>query len=189
MADIMIYIPIKQKFNYMNISELKASEYNAFYGTYISKVSKETTLIEGFLNGEILVVDFFKSIPEEKLEYRYNSDKWSVKEVFQHIIDTERVFMYRCFTVSRHDKTPLPGFEQDDYINPSNANKKSLDELIEEYQATRKSFILLLKSLSTQDLNFIGNVNGGPLSAKAAAFITLGHEIHHVSIIQDRYLD
>lgn len=100
----------------MKVSDLNASEYNSFYETYISKVSNKTTLIEGYEISQNEVIEFFKSIPKDKLNYRYAEDKWSIKEVFQHIIDTERVFQHRCFRISRHDKTAISGFEQDDYI-------------------------------------------------------------------------
>lgn len=172
----------------MKVTELSPLECNAYYETYTNKVSKDITLIDGFIDAKNSVVDFFKSIPERKLEYQYASDKWSIKEILQHIIDTERVFMYRCFRIARHDTTPLAGFEQDDFINPSNANKKTLDDLLEEYKTVRESFIVLLKSLNITDLKFIGHASGNPLSARAAAFIILGHEIHHIDVIKDRYL-
>lgn len=172
----------------MKVSDLNALEYNPYYKSYIDKVLDKTTLVEGFKNGQNQVADFFKSIPKNKLEYRYALNKWSIKEVFQHIIDTERVFMYRCFRIARHDDTALVGYEQDDYIKPSKADKKSLNDLIEEYQVVRQNFIVLLKSLSSQDLKYIGNANGSPTSARAAAFIILGHEIHHMDVIKKRYL-
>ncbi|WP_396601450.1 DinB family protein [Algibacter sp. R77976] len=172
----------------MQVTDLKASEYYPYYKTYISKVSDEMSLVEGFKKGEVKIVNFFESIPNDKLEYRYAEDKWSVKEIFQHIIDTERVFMYRCFRIARNDKTPLAGYEQDDYIDPSHANEKSITDLIEEYKSVRHSFILLLKSLKDSDLKFIGNASENVMSSRAAAFITIGHEIHHIEVIKERYL-
>ena len=172
----------------MKVSELSTLEFNPFYATYINKVSNETTLIEAFKKGQVQVVNFFKSIPEDRLEYRYQPGKWSIKEVFQHIIDNERVFMYRCFRMARLDKTPLAGYEQNDYIDPSHANNKSINDLIEEYQSVRHSFILLLKSLNDSDLKFIGNASGNAMSSRAAAFITIGHEIHHLEVLKERYL-
>ena len=172
----------------MKVSDLNPSEYNIYYKTYIDKVSKEVNLMDGFINGQNNILNFFKDIPEDKLGYRYAKDKWSIKEVFQHIIDTERVFMYRCFRIARHDSTPLVGFEQDDYIKPSRADEKSLKSLIDEYQSVRLSFIVLLKSLNNVDLQCLGHASGNPLSARAAAFIILGHEIHHMEVIKKRYL-
>ncbi|PWH82892.1 DinB family protein [Algibacter marinivivus] len=172
----------------MRVTDLNTSEYNSYYGTYTSKVPKDVTLMDGFVKAEKDVVDFFKSIPEGKLEYRYASGKWSIKEVLQHIIDTERVFMYRCFRIARHDSAPLVGYEQDDYIEPSKADDKSINDLLEEYKIGRKSFIILLKSINDADLMFTGHASGSPLSARAAAFIILGHEIHHMEVIKTLYL-
>jgi uncharacterized damage-inducible protein DinB len=172
----------------MTAKDLKQNEYNPFYSTYINKVPKDLDLIEGFISRGEAVVQFFKAIPVEKLEYRYAEGKWSIKEVLQHIIDTERIFMHRCFRIARQDKTLLAGFEQDDYIDPSQGHLKTLESLIEEYEAVRKSAVVFLKSLKEIDLMFIGNANGSPMSARAAAFIILGHEIHHIDVIKERYL-
>lgn len=173
----------------MNVSDLTTSEYNAYYSTYITKIPNNTNLIEGFRSGQTQVTDFFKAIPNTKLEYAYAVGKWTIKEVYQHIIDTERVFMYRCFRIGRHDKTPLAGYNQDDYILPSNTNNKTLEDLQEEYQSVRQSSIVLLKSLSATNLKQTGMADNNTMSARAAAFIILGHEIHHINIIIDRYLN
>jgi uncharacterized damage-inducible protein DinB len=172
----------------MITKDLKPSEYNQYYSTYIDMIPKELELVDGFYLGLKQVTDFFKSIPKEKLTYKYAEDKWTIKEIFQHIIDTERIFMYRCLRIARHDQTPLAGFDQNDYILPSLANNKSIELLLEEYQAVRQNFIVLLKSLSEADLKFIGNANGNGLAARAAAFIILGHELWHIKIIKERYL-
>jgi len=172
----------------MKVTEINSQEYQVFYSTYISKVPKSISLIDGYKTGEKRILNFFKAIPKDKLMYRYAPNKWSIKEIFQHIIDTERVFIYRCFTIARHDKTALAGFEQDDYIAPSNADKKTIDDLVEEYKAVRLNSIVLLKSLNDDDLKFIGHVNGAEMSARAAAFVILGHEIHHLEVIKERYL-
>lgn len=172
----------------MTTKDLNPSEYNQFYSTYIDMIPKELELVDGFYLGLKQVTDFFKSISNDKLTYKYAEDKWTIKEIFQHIIDTENIFMYRCLRIARHDQTPLAGFDQNDYILPSLANKKSIELLLEEYQAVRQNFIVLLKSLSETDLNFVGNANGSNLSARSAAFIILGHELWHIKIIKERYL-
>lgn len=172
----------------MNVTELEPTEYSTFNNTYISKVPKEMGLLDAFKKAEIDVLQFFKTIPEHKWDYKYAIGKWSIKEVFQHIIDTERIFTYRCFRIARHDKTPLAGFEQDDYISPSNAKNKSVEALLEEYKVVRQNAIVLLKSLNDEDFKFIGTSNGANLSARAAAFVILGHEIHHIEVLKALYL-
>jgi len=172
----------------MKISDLQPEEFSPNNGRYVSTLPKDLELIKSFKDDFETISSLFQSLPTEKLDYRYAPDKWSLKEVFQHIIDTERIFIYRCFRISRHDKTPLPGFEQDDYVLPAQADKKSLEDLVEEFKAVRQNSIVLLKSLNDTDLKFIGIVNGNPISARAAAFNIIGHNLWHVNIIKERYL-
>ncbi|MFG6685955.1 DinB family protein [Mariniflexile sp. HNIBRBA6329] len=172
----------------MTISELQTTEYHTFYSNYLALVPKDLSLIDGFKDSSQDIIDFFQNIPAIKLNYAYANEKWNVKEVFQHLIDTERVFQYRCFCMARQDKTSLPGFEQNDYISPSNAKNKSLESLIEEFKTVRQSFIALLNSLNDEDLKCIGVANGNAMSARAAAFIILGHYQWHIDIIKERYL-
>jgi uncharacterized damage-inducible protein DinB len=172
----------------MTKQDLTSEEYHPYYRTYINMISETVDLVEGFEVGFKNIEAFFKAIPKEKLEYKYAEDKWTVKEVFQHIIDTERIFMYRCLRVARHDKTALAGFEQNDYILPSKANSKTIEALLEEYRTTRQFSIVLLKSLSNEDLKCVGRASGYVMSARSAAFSTIGHEIWHMNIIKERYL-
>jgi uncharacterized damage-inducible protein DinB len=172
----------------MTTTELTPEEYHSYYKNYIDMVPKTQTLLAGFNEGKKTMLDFYKAIPEEKLTYRYQPEKWTIKEVFQHIIDTERIFMYRCLRIARNDSTKLSGFEQDDYVVPSEANEKSIEDLLFEYETNRTNSIVLLKGLSEKNLSFIGNASGNSLSARACAFIIIGHEIWHTKVIQERYL-
>ena len=172
----------------MKLSEVKATEYNNFYAGYIDPLPKDLELLEGFKKGKKSIIKFLKSIPDNKLNFKYQSRKWSVKEVIQHIIDTERIMMYRCFRIAREDKTPLSGFDENTYIIPSAANKKTITKLIDEYESNRNNSIVLINSLSDMNLRFIGESSNYPLSARAVAFITLGHEVWHKKIIKERYL-
>ena len=105
-----------------------------------------------------------------------------------HIIDTERVFAYRAMRVARNDKTPMPGFEQDDYVPNSNASQRSASSVIEEYAALRNSTIQLFQNFSEDQLNRIGTASGFPISTLALGFILAGHEAHHMRIIREKYL-
>jgi len=172
----------------MTKAELKSNEYNAYYENYISQVSNETTLIGGLEEDKKMVIDFFSSIPKEKLEYRYQPEKWTIKELFQHLIDTERIFMYRLLRIARKDETALPGYEQDDYVVPSEANNKSLEELLEEFSITRMYSINLINSISEDNLKNFGTASNSPTSARACGFILLGHSVWHINIINERYL-
>ncbi|WP_405606129.1 DinB family protein [Polaribacter sp. Asnod1-A03] len=172
----------------MNKKDLQPKEYNEYYARYIDKVDENIELNIGFEVDKKMVVDFFNTIPKEKQEFRYQPEKWTIKEILQHIIDTERVFMYRFFCIARNDKTAFPGYEQDDYIAPSEANKKSMEDLIEEFSITRFSSLNLIKSISKENLKNMGTASNSTISARACAFILLGHSVWHIEIIKERYL-
>jgi len=172
----------------MKKKELKSSEYNEYYKNYIDKLSDEIELKKGYTTGKQLVIEFFTSIPKDKLAYRYQPGKWTIKEVFQHQIDTERIFMYRCFRIARRDSAPLMGYDQDIYVVPSQANNKSIEELVNEFETTRNNSINIIHSLTNEDLCFIGNASESAMSARAAAFIILGHDKWHIDVIKNKYL-
>ncbi|KAB1068685.1 DinB family protein [Tamlana haliotis] len=171
----------------MKVSILEPKEYHSYYKTYIDKVPEHISLLEGLEKGNLDVISFFESIPEAKLNYSYAEGKWTIKEVFQHMVDTERVLYYRCFTIARGDKSALPGFEQDDYVSASKANAKSITDLVTEYLAVRNNTITLIKSLDNSDFTCIGTVSGGAMSARATAFIIVGHELHHLEVLERLY--
>src|SRR5690606_34932085 len=172
----------------MNLSDVNPEEFSNNNGGYINLLPKDLELIKSFEDDYNTILELFQSIPLNKWDYKYAPEKWSLKELFQHMIDTERIFIYRCFRIARHDKTPLIGFEQDDYIVPSRARSKRIEDLKEEFKAVRQNSMVLLKSLTDTDLKFIGVVNGNPLSARAAAFNIIGHNMWHIHIINERYL-
>ncbi len=172
----------------MRIEALQQQEYNHYYQRYLDKVVTGSQLINGFQKSRETIAHFFSTLSENQLTNRYESGKWSVKEVFQHLIDSERIFMNRCFRIARYDDTALPGFDQNIYNEPSLAAGKTIHQLLTEFEATRNYSLSLLNSLSEADLNNTGIANSAPMSARAAAFIVLGHEIWHLEIIKEKYL-
>ena len=168
--------------------DLQSTEYNEYYARYINKVDDKTELKTGFEDDKKMIIDFFSSIPKEKLEYRYKPEKWTIKDILQHIIDTERIFMYRLLRIARKDSTELAGFDQDIYVQPSKANKKTLVELLAEFTATRLYSINLINSISDKNLKNMGTASNSKISARACGFILLGHSIWHIEIIKERYL-
>ncbi|MEO5948013.1 MAG: DinB family protein [Chitinophagaceae bacterium] len=157
-----------------------------FHG-YINAV-KENDLTEALKNQTTLFNSFFKSVPVEKREFRYAEDKWSVKEIIQHIIDAERVFTYRALRFARKDDTPLPGFDENKYADNANTQKRKWDDLIDEFNAVRHSAEILFNSFDEDQLNATGIASGKPVSVLAIGFIIAGHANHHILIIKERYL-
>lgn len=171
----------------MNSNQLPVNEYAGHFATYIQAVSN-VELIEEL---EISLHDFIKfvqNIPLDKFDYRYAEGKWTIKDIIQHIIDTERIFSYRALRISRNDKTPLPGFEENDYVDNTDANGRSIQDLLTEFSAVRQSTLLLYKSLSDEQLKRIGTASNTEISVRALGFVTIGHQKHHQKVFQERYL-
>jgi uncharacterized damage-inducible protein DinB len=171
----------------MKSDELPIHEYPKFYNDYI-QVLENVEMIEEL---EICLHDFIRfvqNIPMDKFDYRYAEGKWTIKDIIQHLIDAERVFSYRAMRISRNDKTPLPGFEENDYVDNANANDRSLQDLLTEFSAVRHSTLLLFKSFSQDQLTRIGIASGNEVSVRAIGFIIIGHQKHHQNIFQQRYL-
>lgn len=163
------------------------SAYGEFFGRYIDLVRNEN-LQEALAESKLLIDNFWNSISEEKASFRYAEGKWSIKELLQHIIDTERVFNYRALSIARGEKQNLMGYDHDEYALSSKADARSWNDILTEYKAVRLASILLFKSFDDQQLDLVGKANGLPLSARTAGFITVGHELHHLSVVKDRYL-
>ncbi|TXE15651.1 DinB family protein [Psychroserpens burtonensis] len=171
----------------MTKEDLSINEYNPYYHQYIQKAGDVTISVGLKDNGDTTVL-FLESIPEEKLEFRYEEGKWTIKEIIQHLIDTERVFTYRALCIARKDKTLFPGYDQDAYVVSCEANKRSMSSLMNEYKAVRLASIIMFESFSYEMLTRIGIASNSNLSPRAVAFITIGHENHHCEIIKERYL-
>jgi uncharacterized damage-inducible protein DinB len=167
--------------------DLKENEFNAYYKSYIDQ-STAINIVKGLEQNFDVVMSFYKSIPFEKHDYAYAENKWTIKDVLLHVIDTERIFAYRALRIARQDKVPLPGFEQDDYVVTGNAKARSLDNLLEEYKSVRQSTIMLYRSFNTSALMAIGEASGSQISVRALGYIITGHENHHNEVLKLRYL-
>ena len=171
------------------MSQLDENEYGAYYKQYIDAVTgNQKGIIENLRNTLTVTLATLSKLPENKQEYRYADGKWTIKELIQHLIDTERVFAYRALRFARNDATELSGFEQDDYIEVFDANTRDFDELLEELELTRKSTILLFKSFGEKELIRIGIASGSDMSVRALGYVISGHLVHHFNIMKERYL-
>ncbi len=169
------------------IKSLAPEEYNSYYGTYIAKVTSPN-IVSGLQESRQEFLKFVEDIPEDKLPYAYAEGKWTVAEVIQHLLDTERIFNYRALCFARNDKSPLPGFEQDDYVPFSGANSLTKEQLVNDYKAVRDNSIALFSNFSPEMLERIGTGSGSPMSCRAAGYIMIGHQYHHLEVLKERYL-
>ncbi|SKC10193.1 DinB superfamily protein [Soonwooa buanensis] len=130
----------------------------------------------------------FSDLTEEQGLFAYDNGKWTLKELLQHLIDTEKVFAYRAMTFARQDQTELPGFDEELWAKNSHANDRSLENLIDEFSFVRKGSILFFDDLSGEVLQLKGAANGNALSVETIGKLIVGHNIHHLNIIEERYL-
>ena len=163
-----------------------SGEYPEFYQPYIGVIQSED-LITNFREVHQSSLSLFGSYPENKWYYRYEEGKWHVKELLGHLCDAERIFSTRALRFARNDQTPLPGFEQNDYVPESNVDHRSVPDLLEEYALLRNATIKLFENLTPEMLQRQGTASGWPITVMAIGFVTVGHEKHHQNIFHERY--
>ena len=168
---------------------LNPDEYSGHLAAYINQVSNEYPLLEELEISIHRLIKFVQNIPLDKFDYRYAEGKWTIKEILQHLIDAERIFAYRALRFARNDKTPLPGFDENDYAAEAYADKRSIQELLTELAVVRQATQSLFKSFSQEELLRKGSASNNPVSVRALGFVIIGHQNHHERIFQERYLN
>ncbi|PCI35925.1 MAG: DNA damage-inducible protein DinB [Flavobacteriaceae bacterium] len=164
------------------------NEYPLYAEMYMKLVKKDGSLIEQLKSSLDSTKTLISNLSIDELNYRYKKNKWSIKEVLVHIIDDERIYGYRALCFARNDKTNLPGFEQEDYNLNSDTSERTIENVMEEYEALRLSTITLFNGLSDKSLKRIGIANGNQASARALGYHILGHDLHHIKTIENLYL-
>ena len=164
----------------------EASEYAPFYAGYIALVSGDDA-VAALEAQRLHMMQMLSARSEREGNFRYATDKWSVKDVIGHMSDAERVFTYRAMRIARGDQTPLPGFEQNDYVKNGGFGERHLSDLAEEFAAVRSASIALFRSLNDAAWIRRGTASGKEVSVRALAFMTAGHELHHQRILEERY--
>jgi uncharacterized damage-inducible protein DinB len=157
-----------------------------FYHRYVQLIQEENVRQALSANTE-KTFPFLTKIPQEKWDYRYEEGKWSVKEMVQHLIDSERIFCYRALCIARGEKVSLPGFDENTYAAASEADRRSKEDLLKEFDVVRQSTQLLFASFTNEQLQQTGIANQKPVSVTAIGFITAGHVAHHLGVLRERY--
>jgi hypothetical protein len=164
----------------------QSSEYAPFYGKYVSLVPNGDII--SILSAQLDRMDtMLFSLADQDATVPYAPGKWTVKEVLGHIIDAERIFSYRALRIARGDKTPLAGFEQDDYVANAEFNYVSVTELLQEYSAVRRATIMLFRHLAADVWTRRGTASNNEVSVRALAYIIAGHDEHHYRMLCERY--
>ncbi|MES2730120.1 MAG: DinB family protein [Bacteroidota bacterium] len=169
------------------IARPSAEEYPEWVTGYIATVQSEN-LLEALQASHDHNLSQIQTLNEEQLTYRYEPGKWTIKEVLGHIIDTERIMAYRALRFARKDKTPLPGFDQDLFVENAQTQQRDIQAIMKEYSAVRQANIELFRSFNEETLAQSGTANDRQISVRALGYTIAGHETHHWNIIKERYL-
>jgi uncharacterized damage-inducible protein DinB len=172
--------------HYLN-SRPDENEYAPYYGRYISLIPEGDFFL--LLDKQFAeTLGLLRHLTETQAETRYEPGKWSIKEVLGHVIDNERIMSYRALRLARGDTTPLPGYEQDDYVRAANFESRTLNDLLAEFQAVRAATESLFRSFDETAIGRRGTANNVPVTVRALAYTIAGHERHHMNILQKKYL-
>lgn len=158
-----------------------------FYDRYI-QLATDTDVAAAIAANTKMVTAFLEELPAEKWDYAYAPGKWTITEMLQHIIDAERVFVYRALSFARMDKTPLPGFEEDEWANSANKARRSAGQVFAEFKLLRASTEAFYRFLTEEELKAEGSANNNVCNTLALGYILAGHAAHHMQVIRERYL-
>ena len=162
--------------------------YKNYFEKYTALVP-EKDILSALANQSNTLNDFFESVTEEKAEYAYAEGKWTLKEMLQHLIDTERIFAFRALSIARKETSTLNGFDENSYAANSSANKRTWVELVNEMKIVRESTTLLFSSFKDDMLNTAGNFSAATATVNTIGNIIVGHFYHHINIVNERYLN
>ncbi|WP_259404242.1 alpha/beta hydrolase-fold protein [Hymenobacter sp. HSC-4F20] len=165
-----------------------AAEYAPYYDTYIRLIPEGHNPLQQLQEQPTVLKQLLQGLTDEQARLRYAPGKWSIKESLVHVLDTERIFAYRALRIARGDTTPLPGFEQNDYVPASGADERSLADILREYDAVRAATLSFFSSLRPEDYERTGTASTFPVSVRALAYMVPGHEAHHLRLLTERYL-
>lgn len=164
-----------------------ADEYAPYYEKYISRV-RDGEILDILSEQSDALRGLFARVDDDRGHFAYAPGKWTLNESLQHVVDTERVFTYRALRIARGDSTPLPGFEQDEWVPNSGAMARTLREIVNEFVTVRASTLALFGGLPNEAWDRRGTASGFPVSVRALAFKCAGHALHHEGIFREKYL-
>ena len=162
-----------------------ADEHSPYYGKYIERVPDGDLV--ALLREQILETAALLRRSSDRADFAYGPGKWTVKQVVGHLADVERVMAYRALWIARADQTPLPGFDENAWVDNARFQSRTLDDLVEELEVVRASSVQLASHLDADEFARRGTSNGNPMSVRALFYIIAGHERHHLALFGERY--
>jgi len=172
----------------LEITIPNSNEYASYYGRYIEPVAARGDVLAALPRQIDEIKSALGNLTDEQALFRDAPNEWTIKEVMGHMNDVERIFAYRLICISRNDQTPLPGFEQDDYVREAGFNNYPIADLISEFELMRHANILAIKNMSTESTLRLGTASGFPVSVRALIYMLVGHVEHHMASLHEKYL-
>jgi len=163
------------------------TEFEKYIQRYIDLIPTENWINEMKIIGK-QTVNIYEQLSEEQGNFAYAEGKWTLKTLLQHLIDTEKVFSYRSLRFARNDKSLVSGFDENLWADNSYAETRTLKSLVKEFELTRDLSVIFFENLPQEALQRSGIVNGNEIKAETIGKLTVGHNIHHLNIIRERYL-
>lgn len=164
------------------------SESKIYFQKYIELAPSSEVAISLEVSEE-MAIETMSALSDEQWQTSYAPGKWTLAELFLHLIDTERIMSYRALRFSRGDQTPLPGFDENAIVTHSNANQRSGESIIEEFEAVRQSTKTLFENMSEEQELRSGRFSGyDAISVYEIGLIIAGHVVHHLGVVEERYL-
>jgi len=164
------------------------TNFPAFYQAYMDFVPNDGNLLQHLKDIQTETEELICSLTEEKLLFRYQEGKWSIKDIILHLADCERVITYRAMRIGRGDKTDLPGFDENLFVSNAHADYRKINTILEELSALRNATLIFIETLNEESLKRTGTANGYVISARLLVNHIYGHHRHHLTIIKERYL-
>jgi uncharacterized damage-inducible protein DinB len=171
-----------------NLTPPTNEEYAPFYSDYIQRANSRNDVVAALAQQVDEIRAALGNLSDQQARFKFGPLEWSIKEVLGHLIDGERVFSYRLLRISRNDQTPLPGFEQEDYVREAGFDNSAFDDLISEFEFLRRANILGIKNMSDESVSRLGTASGVAVSARALIYMLVGHVEHHMASLHENYL-
>ena len=168
-------------------SKPASDEYPPYAQAYIDRTPDSGVASSQLQDNLQTLLDLVEPLDDRQLLLRYAPDKWTLKEILVHLIDSERVLAYRLLRVARRDTTPLPGFDQDAFVLHARANQRTKQSILSEYRAVREATLTLIDNLDENAGSLAGEASNHRITVRALVHFIAGHELHHLAIMRERY--
>ncbi len=162
-------------------------EFPSVYAGYVAHVP-DGDVVEALIGSAEITAALLHDVSDDVADRAYAEGKWTLKEVLLHCADVERIFSYRALRIGRGDETPLPGWDENTYAPQSGAAARSLHSILDEFESVREATVTLFQGLPDEAWSRVGTANERPITVRAIAWITAGHLLHHLQVMQERYL-